>query len=150
MTSERLPGMEHDVRKWVNGKPSRTAQSWLSMRDRCLNQNSVKWKWYGARGISICERWSSYENFVIDMGLRPEGSTIDRINNDGNYEPGNCRWSKHPEQCRNRRSSKLTSDQADSIRELYANGRGSYRELAKQFGVTFAMVRKIVTGRSWA
>jgi hypothetical protein len=73
------------------------------MRSRCLNPNYDKYPFYGGRGITICERWNSFENFLADMGERPEGLTLDRRNNDGNYEPSNCRWATALEQRHNRR-----------------------------------------------
>ena len=82
---------------------TREYSSWQHMRRRCLDQNNDKFHRYGGRGITICERWNSFENFLADMGRRPPGLTLDRINNDGNYEPGNCRWATSEEQASNHR-----------------------------------------------
>lgn len=73
------------------------------MHSRCGNPGDPSFQWYGARGITVCERWQQFEAFLADMGERPDGRTLDRINPDGNYEPGNCRWATSHEQALNRR-----------------------------------------------
>lgn len=86
---------------------TRTHRTWIAMRRRCENPKSHVWEHYGARGIKVCERWQSFENFLADMGERPEGNSIDRIDNDGNYEPSNCRWATQKEQSNNKRSNRI-------------------------------------------
>jgi hypothetical protein len=79
-----------------------TYRIWRAIIQRCNNPNCSTFHYYGGRGIKVCDRWLKFENFLKDMGPRPEKLTIDRIDNDGNYEPGNCRWVTHKENCNNR------------------------------------------------
>ena len=112
---------------YASGNPSRTASGkmtyksrrgnavkdnryncWIAMKARCHKKTTPKYPLYGGRGISIDDRWlgrDGFLNFCNDMGPRPEGTSIDRIDNDGNYEPGNCRWATTLEQSRNKRST---------------------------------------------
>ena len=78
-------------------------RAWTGMRIRCNNPNNRDYKNYGGRGIKVCERWNSFENFIQDMGNKPAGHSLDRIDNDGDYSPSNCKWSSKTEQQSNRR-----------------------------------------------
>lgn len=86
----------------------RLYNAWLSMRRRCESESSHAYKWYGGRGIKVCDRWQLFENFMKDMGTPPSPKhSLDRIDCDGNYEPGNCRWATMKDQQRNRRNNVL-------------------------------------------
>ena len=80
------------------GNTSPTYISWGRMLTRCYNPNAERYKTYGAKGVSVCERWGDFRNFLADMGERPEGKTLGRILDRGNYEPGNVFWMTHDEQ----------------------------------------------------
>ena len=86
---------------------TRVYRIWQSMKNRCFLQNHPTYKDYGARGITVCERWLKFENFFADMGHPPEDHSIERLDNDGNYEPGNCVWATRAIQARNRRSNHI-------------------------------------------
>lgn len=99
-----------------------TYHAWQDMRKRCTNPNRKEYKNYGGRGINVCDRWTnSFENFLEDMGERPEGLSIDRIDNNGNYEPSNCRWATKKEQCGNKRNNKwITWNGITKIQEYWS------------------------------
>lgn len=123
--------------------------TWAGIRKRCTNQQGKDWSNYGGRGISICDRWSLFENFLADMGPRPSPShSIDRVDNDGDYEPGNCRWATKTEQNRNSRWTRLEPHEPEQIRWLWSLGyRGS--EIARFFGISHTHAIRIRDGLAW-
>lgn len=89
------------IRHGLNKSPEH--RIWVGMRSRCRDSGSKDYKWYGARGIKVCKRWNIFENFLADMGCRPPGKSLDRINNEKGYSPNNCRWATAKQQANNRR-----------------------------------------------
>lgn len=88
---------------------------WGRMRQRCENPKNKSFRDYGGRGISVCARWQSFENFIADMGKRPsKNHSIERINNDGNYEPSNCRWATRAEQAINKRNNRYLTHNGET------------------------------------
>lgn len=83
---------------------SKVYMAWQQMKDRCFNPKNKRYRDYGGRGITVCSEWLKFENFYSDMGDKPEGLSLDRINNNGNYNKENCKWSTPKEQANNRRS----------------------------------------------
>jgi hypothetical protein len=123
---------------------------WCGIKQRCLNEMNPSYPHYGGRGIRICDRWRmSFDAFAADMGPRPNGMSIDRIDVNGNYEPGNCRWATSTEQARNTRLVALEPHEPAQIRWLAECG---YRQtdIARHFGVSTSVVNKVVAGKTWA
>ncbi|KKM23233.1 hypothetical protein LCGC14_1617290 [marine sediment metagenome] len=100
-------------------KFSTTYCSWSNMKTRCFNSNKDSYKHYGGRGITVCNHWLKFDNFLEDMGERPDGMTLDRIDNDGNYKPSNCQWATQKQQCRNKRGNRIMflEEQSHCLRE---------------------------------
>lgn len=97
---------EKNIKTGISNSP--TYQSWCGMKQRCTNPRSNFFSYYGGRGIIICPRWiDSFENFLVDMGKKPHGHSLDRIDPNGNYEPNNCRWATRKQQQNNLRSNRV-------------------------------------------
>lgn len=98
-----------------DGARSSTYAIWSTMKARCMNPASADFQRYGGRGITVCARWAeSFENFLQDMGERPEGKSLDRIDGNGNYEPSNCRWATNKEQARNHSLNRIVTVDGES------------------------------------
>jgi hypothetical protein len=128
----------------------RTYRSWKEMRQRCRNPRSDNFQWYGGRGIQVCQQWESFERFLADMGARPQGATLDRIDNDGNYEPGNCRWATQKEQTRKQSTTKLTEPLVAQLRADRAQLGLSYAKLGAKYGISATTAQRCVAGITWS
>lgn len=141
-----------DTRKRVRvRKPhSPTYSTWSNMVARCHNPKSDQYRWYGARGIAVCDRWRVFAMFAADMGERPSPKhSIDRIDVTGNYEPGNCRWVMGAQQARNRRSSRLTEDDVRWMRWARAYAGVQLSRLGTAYGVAKSTAADAISGRRW-
>lgn len=112
---------------YLGGKERPEHYTWRTMLARCHSVTSKHYKHYGARGITVCERWKKYEHFIADMGPRPEGASLDRINNNAGYSPENCRWATRSQQQKNKRNTRV-----------YTNGvfTGTLVECAAHLGIS--------------
>lgn len=120
---------------------SPTYQSWQAMLRRCRDPRHPHFADYGGRGITVCERWRRFEDFLADMGERPAGKTLDRYpNRDGNYEPGNCRWATRREQQENRKNVTLIA---------FRGERHNVEEWSRRTGIRSITIRKRIE-RGWA
>lgn len=135
----------HTCSRTTQGFVSKTYASWSAMHTRCRNPKQKTYSYYGGRGVTVCESWNTFENFLKDMGERPEGKTLDRIDCNGNYSPENCKWSTHAEQSRNTRVRKLDVAKVRCILiDPRANG-----VIAKEYGVSSSLICAIKNRRAW-
>ncbi len=111
---ERGRELGRGQRKYSESQKS-CLRSWKAMNSRCRNEKNVEYRNYGGRGIKICKRWNSFWKFYEDMGDRPKGTSLDRINNNGNYEPNNCRWATPLEQSRNTRKIRFVEWEGSKV-----------------------------------
>lgn len=131
------------------GIPTPTYSTWVNMKGRCHNPKATAYPWYGALGITVCDRWRFGEGedhpfccFLADVGERPGLShTLDRIERSGNYEPGNVRWSTHIEQARNRGTTKLYEINSKMM---------SIREISDETGLSYELLRHRIRRAGWA
>jgi hypothetical protein len=123
---------------------------WYLMLERCYNKDNKNYKYYGGRGIIVCDEWkNSFEQFYKDMGPKPgEEYSIERINNNWGYSKSNCKWATNIEQAKNKRNNKLDKHKANRIREFYWAGI-SVIELAKSFNIGKSTVHSVLSRNSW-
>ena len=134
-----------------------TYNSWRSMKERCFNPNHKGFKYWGGRGVTVCERWLTYSNFLNDMGERPDGHVLSRNQDKGNYEPGNVTWKLLAENTKEMKhavgtkvkASKLNEEQVLEIRKLYKEEKYGMRELGRTYNVDHKTISAVVKRKTW-
>lgn len=131
---------------------SRIYRTWRKMKERCENEKVHNYHRYGGRGITVCDEWKNNFQAFYDWAMAngyQSNLTIDRKDNNGNYEPDNCRWATNVQQARNRANTKLNESQVESIRTLYSTSEKTQKEIGNIFGVSKDTVSLIVKNKIW-
>ena len=138
------------MRTTTHGRSGKTKEykSWAHMKGRCLNPKDAAFKDYGGRGIKICERWLTFENFFADMGPCPVGYSIERIDVNGDYEPSNCKWLDRRHQARNTRATRFDVETIVEIRRRLKQGFAA-SALAQEYKTTSGHIRQIKNEIIW-
>ena len=142
---KKNPSYKHGMNK------TRLYEIWQGIKSRCLNPNKKRFKDYGGRGITICPEWLEFIPFMdwsLSNGYQ-EDLTIDRIENDGNYEPNNCQWLTYIENNRKQKQIKLSLEQANEIRIKYNSGYYIQKHLAEEYNVSQVLISAIITNKIW-
>lgn len=141
---------EHPIKHGGCGTPE--YEAWKGMKSRCYNENKKQFKDWGGRGIIVCDRWiDSFENFLEDMGKMPGPRySLERIDNNGNYEPSNCEWIHVTEQARNKTNNQISGiEEANEIRQKYKTGRYTHLLLSEEHGCSEFVIWSIVNNKTW-
>lgn len=143
VTKKTPPSRRTHGESWKEGKATPEYNAWASMKSRCYNSTAQNFMDYGGRGIKVCEKWrDSFEAFISDMGKRPsKRHSLDRVDYNGNYEPGNCRWATSHQQCNNKRNNRYF--------DLPFVGRVTLTEAARLWGKDVVLVRSRIK-RGWS
>lgn len=144
LNSSRRPGRPKGTVKHlhpcrIDGKVTKAYSAYQAMLRRCYNPNSHNYAWYGARGVTVCERWqgkNGYDNFIIDLGAPPPGLTLGRVDNSKGYSPDNCAWQTWKEQAKERRSKAVDPT--------------SLRQRAKAAGLTYSCAYQRIKLKGWS
>lgn len=116
-------------------------KTWVGMRKRCTNTKDKNYKNYGGRGIFVCQEWDMFEKFFEDMGIRPKGASIERVDNSGPYSKENCIWANATHQCRNKRNSIKVEFDGEKI---------SIKELSEKVGISYELLYQRIIVKKWA
>lgn len=114
---------------------------WCKVMERCYSESDPAYDRYGGRGIKVCDRWHDFKNFYEDMGDRPEGRTLDRINNDGDYSPDNCRWATYKRQNRNKRNTIIVEFNGETA---------CLKDLTEKYGLNYQTVYARIKKHGWS
>lgn len=138
----------HHVTHGLSRTP--TQKSWEAMIERCTKPRHQAYARYGGRGITVCDRWrTSFSAFIEDMGVRPDGMCLDRVDPNGNYEKANCRWATMKEQAQNKRNNTFNAAAVMLIRHMARRGE-KHADIAHAFGVGQSTITRIVNRKQWA
>ena len=121
-------------------KRTPTYNAWINMKQRCQNANHAQAEDYGGRGIGVCERWADFASFLKDMGEKPPGRTLDRIDNDSGYSPDNCRWATRKEQNDNRRNNRLIT---------YEGRTQTAKDWSKELSIPYTTILSRINHLGW-
>lgn len=136
-------------RDWGDRTSHPLYKMWDGMKRRCRDPKHRDYVNYGARGVTVCDRWDDFWVFLSDMGERPEGCSLDRADNSKGYEPSNCRWATSAQQARNRRTGVVTPQLAEEIKRRAKLGERA-GDIARSLAIHYDHVRNVIVGLSWS